>query len=210
MQSETQTVRRIYDTLATSYDRRWRAYVIRTLEAVLGSVRLQGQERILDIACGTGELECLLLTQWPELRIVGADASPGMLRQASGKKLGSKVSWVLAAAAQLPFQDGSFDCAVCANSFHYFRTPQRALEEAHRVLRPGGRFVLVDWCHNFLSCKLCSAWLRLTDPAFFRTYTTRACRSLLEEAGFEVVQADHFRVQGIWGMMRFVCGRTNG
>jgi ubiquinone/menaquinone biosynthesis C-methylase UbiE len=205
MHSETEAVRREYDRLAPIYDRRWRSYVDVTLEAVVRSVSLQGHERILDIACGTGELERRLLARWPSLQIVGTDISLGMLRQASTKKEDSKASWVLAEAAHLPFANGSFDYTICANSFHYFRKPFMALQEARRVLRPQGRLILIDWCDDYLSCKLCSAWLRLTDPAFCQTYTLRACYALLEQAGFEVLQAGHFRVRWIWGMMRCVC-----
>jgi hypothetical protein len=81
------------------------------------------------------------------------------------------------------------------------------LHEIRRVLRPNGQFVLVDWCDDYLSCKLCSLWLRLTEPAFHETYTLRSGRSLLEEAGLEVIHTDHFRVGWIWGMMAFVCRR---
>ena len=210
MPPEVEAVRRQYDRLANSYDRRWRSYVEVTLHAVADSVRFRGNERILDIACGTGELERLLLAHWPGLQIVGTDISLGMLRQASVKQANRRASWVQAEAARLPFPDQLFDCALCANSFHYFRSPRQALREARRVLRPHGLFVLVDWCDDYLSCKLCALWLRLTDPAFCRAYTVRACRSLLEQCGFEVLHGDHFRVRPIWGMMRFVCRRPPG
>lgn len=181
-----------------------------TLRAVGEAVSFGGHERVLDIACGTGELERLLLARWPSLRVVGTDLSLGMLLQASAKAGGRGASWAQAEAARLPFPGGAFDCAVCANSFHYFRAPAQALWEARRVLRPGGLFVLVDWCDDYLSCKLCGLWLRLTDPAFCRTYTARACRALAEGAGFEVVRAEHFRVRWVWGMMRLVCRRKPG
>src|SRR5262245_27040195 len=210
MPSESDAVRSEYDRLAKSYDRRWRHYVETTLDAVVTGVGWQGDERLLDIACGTGELERVLLTRWPGLRVVGTDLSLGMLRRASAKDQNRQALWVQAEAARLPFADRTFDRAVCANSLHYFRSPVKALREAHRVLRPHGLFVLVDWCDDYLSCKLCSLWLRLTDPAFCRTYTMRACRSLLEESGFEVVQAEHFRVGWVWGMMRFVGRRKPG
>jgi len=216
MQSETEATRREYDRLAPVNDRRWRNYVDVTLEAVVRSVSLQGHERILDIASGSGELERLLLARWPSLQIVGTDISLGMLRQASAKKEDQKAVWVQAEAAHLPFADHSFDYALCANSFHYFRRPLAALQEAHRVLRPQGRLILIDWCDDYLTCRLCGVWLRLTDPAFCQTYTLQACRSLLEQAGFQVLQTDHFRVRWIWGMMGFVCcpietgqGRSN-
>jgi ubiquinone/menaquinone biosynthesis C-methylase UbiE len=205
MPNDTDAIHLEYDRLATSYDRRWRTYVDVTLHTVMEGVGFQGHERVLDIACGTGELERLLLARWPGLRVTGTDLSLQMLRRAWAKKDNHSAAWVQAEATHLPFPDHAFDCAVCANSFHYFRSPGKALQEAHRVLRPHGLFVLLDWCDDYLSCKLCGLWLRLTDAAFCGTYTVRACHSLLEEAGFEVVRSDQFRVRWIWGMMRFVC-----
>jgi len=204
MLPEAEAAREEYDHLAPVYDRRWRHYIDATLRAIVRQVRFQGQEHVLDIACGTGELERQLLPRWPDLRIVGVDVSLGMLRQAVAKVRAEQVAWVQADVARLPFPDASFDTAVCANSFHYFPAPAQALHEIHRVLRPGGQFVLVDWCDDYLSCKLCSLWLRLTEPAFHETYTLRSCRSLLEGAGFEITHTDHFRVGLIWGMMAFV------
>jgi ubiquinone/menaquinone biosynthesis C-methylase UbiE len=208
MNPDVTAVRQEYDRLAASYDRRWRTYVEATLQAVVEGLDFQGHERVLDLACGTGELERRLLARWPSLGVVASDLSLGMLRQAAGKQ-GDRASWVQAEAARLPFADHSFDYAICANSFHYFRSPREALRECHRVLRPQGCLVLVDWCDDYLSCKLCSLWLRVTDPAFHETYTLRNCRALLERCGFEIVRADRFRVQWIWGMMRLVCRRMD-
>ena len=130
-----------------------------------------------------------------------------MLRQAIGKGLGKRVGWVQAEAGKLPLADSSFDGVVCANSFHYFRRPEAALAEVRRVLRPGGSLVLVDWCDDYVTCKLCSWWLRWTDTAFFRTYALGECRALLEQAGFSVVRHHRFRVGWLWGLMRFSCRR---
>jgi ubiquinone/menaquinone biosynthesis C-methylase UbiE len=204
---ESEPARWEYDVLASIYDRRWRRYIDATLRSVLESVHFQGSERVLDIACGTGELESLLLSRWSDLPIVGVDISQGMLRQAAAKVRRGRVFWVQADASHLPFLDEAFDRAVCANSFHYFHSPVQALHEIHRVLRPGGQFLLVDWCDDYLSCKLCSMWLRWTEPAFFKAYTIQDCRTLLRQAGFEVTEADHFRVCRIWGMMRCICRR---
>jgi ubiquinone/menaquinone biosynthesis C-methylase UbiE len=133
-----------------------------------------------------------------------------MLQQAAHKEVGRPVGWVQAAACRLPLADTCFDWVVCANSFHYFRHPLPALREMARVLRPDGSFVLVDWCDDYLTCKLCGWWLRWTDPAFFRAYTLRQCRSLLAQAGFEVVSAERFRVGWLWGLMRFTCRPGQG
>jgi ubiquinone/menaquinone biosynthesis C-methylase UbiE len=205
MTDDAAPARREYDRLAAEYDRRWRPYIDATLTAVLEAVQLNGSEILLDVPCGTGELARRLLPRYPGLRIIGADISLDMLRQADAKAIGRQASWLEADVARLPLRDGSFDVVVCANSFHYFPFPEESLREFKRVLKADGTLVLVDWCDNYLTCKLCSLWLKWTDPAFRRMYSLRDCRTLLEDAGFQVESLHRFRVNWLWGMMRVVC-----
>jgi ubiquinone/menaquinone biosynthesis C-methylase UbiE len=172
---------------------------------VSGALRLRGDERVLDVACGTGELERRLLSDYPRLRIAALDVTPAMLRQANQKLPAADVGWVQAEASRIPLADAMFDVAVCANSFHYFPRPQGSMREMRRCLVPGGLLVLVDWCDDYLMCKLCSLWLRWTDPAFYCMYTLQDCRALMTRAGFDVVHAERFKVSWLWGMM-LLCG----
>ena len=196
-------VRRSYDELAESYDTRWRHYIEATSALAIEPIPPEARGRALNIACGTGELEWRLHDLRPQLRLTGADLSPNMLRRAAAKRLDA--DWLAAVAAHLPLASGSFDYVLCVNAFHYFRLPGQSLGEMRRVLRPGGTLVLVDWCDDYLSCKLCSAWLRLTDGAFYRTYSLAGCRAQLEQAGFEIVSEQRRRIDWLWGLMRFVC-----
>ncbi|HET6878736.1 MAG TPA: class I SAM-dependent methyltransferase, partial [Pirellulales bacterium] len=136
----------------------------------------------------------------------GVDVSPTMLRRAAEK--GTCADLLAAEAHRLPLGDRNFDVVICANAFHYFRQPGRSLDEMHRVLRPGGELVLVDWCDDYLSCKLCSIWLRWTDPAFHRTYTKRACGELLKASSFAVERAFHRRIDWLWGLMCLTARRS--
>jgi ubiquinone/menaquinone biosynthesis C-methylase UbiE len=197
-------IRTAYDSLAGSYDRRWRHYIDLSLTKVIHALALRGDECILDVACGTGELERRLLSRWPALFLTGIDVSPAMLTEAQRKNSGRQIVWLDADAASLPLPDSYFDVVVCANSFHYFRNPTTCLREFRRVLVPGGRLILVDWCDDYLLCKLCSVWLRFTDPAFYGTYTTRACRDLLAAAHLDVVHCERFKAGWLWGMMLLV------
>ncbi len=197
-----------YDHLATQYDMRWQPYIEASLNLVLEAVNFQGDEAILDVPCGTGELERRLLAKWPDLCITGADLSTGMLAQAKAKDEANRVCWVEADVTELPMPDESFDCVICANSFHYFRFPSKALATMRRVLRPGGRLLLVDWCDDYWTCKLCSMWLRLTDKHFYQTYSLRACAALAEGADFRIDQSRHFRISWLWGLMLLECTRV--
>lgn len=201
--STTNHVQREYDRLAPTYDDRWSSYIDVTLSRTLDSLQFDGNEHVLDVPVGTGELAVRLLKTWPRLRIDGVDLSPQMLQQAAAKRSLSTVELHEACVTELPFLDNEFDCVFCVNSFHYFREPRSALAEIRRVLRDGGRLVLADWCDDYLACKLCSFWLRIVDPAFHRTYTQRSCETLLAESDFQILDVRRFRVDWVWGMMRF-------
>jgi ubiquinone/menaquinone biosynthesis C-methylase UbiE len=200
--SPSDPVRRTYDRLASEYDVRWRRYTKATVDAALRHVTFTGHEHVLDIGCGTGAMTTRLLERWPGVSVTGVDISLLMLAQARAK---ARSHWVQANAGRLPFRAGSFDAVTCANSFHFFHSPRATLAEIHRVLRPTGQLVLVDWCDDYLTCKLCGLWLRWTDRAFHRAYTAHSCRKLLDESGFVVLNQARFRVDWLWGLMQFVC-----
>ncbi len=199
----THPVRQAYDRLADEYDTRWRRYIDASVQMALEAVELQGGERVLDLGCGTGQLEARLLARWPQLQITGVDVSPEMLNQALAMRL--PVRWLAGEAAALPLADARFDVVACLSAFHYFRQPRAALAEMRRVLRPQGQLIVVDWCDDYLTCKLCSAWLQLTDPAFYKTYSLTECQAELQRAGFQVISAARCRIGWLWGMMRLVC-----
>lgn len=205
---ETQAVRREYDGLALDYDRRWRQYTQATLSTLLEPIQLAGDEIILDVPCGTGALARLLLSHFPELKVTGVDISLTMLQVARTRAAGPNVRWIQADVAALPLADHTFDLVLCANGFHYFRRPLATLTEFFRVLRPGGRLVLVDWCHDYFACKAFSLWLRWTERAFYQTYSLRSCESLLRQSGFEAIGGTRFRVGWLWGLMRLTCCRN--
>ncbi|MBX6312006.1 MAG: class I SAM-dependent methyltransferase [Isosphaeraceae bacterium] len=191
-----------YDQLAPIYDRRWAYYTEATLRATLDGLDLAGRVRFLDLGAGTGELARRLLGRWPDREIIGVDLSRAMLVQGLAKLALRRWRPVQGDAARLPFPDGVFDALLCTNAFHHFQAPRAALAEMHRVLRPGGLLTLTDWCDDYLTCKLCSLYLHLVDRSFRRAYTLRACRQLLDAAGFTVVSARKFKIDWLWGLMR--------
>ncbi len=109
-----------YDRLAQIYDRRWHSYILNSLIFLKDYMELSGDEVILDIACGTGELERILVNNYPNLNITGVDISEKMLDVAKSKFPNSqKIEFLKASANSLPFPDSSFDMIVSASALHY-------------------------------------------------------------------------------------------
>jgi ubiquinone/menaquinone biosynthesis C-methylase UbiE len=90
---------------------------------------------------------------------------------------------------------------VTTSAFHFFRVPNEALNEMRRVLRPGGRLVVTDWCDEYLACGICDRLLRLFSSAHYRIYGSTECRAFLEGAGFDGVGVERYKISWLWGLM---------
>jgi ubiquinone/menaquinone biosynthesis C-methylase UbiE len=195
-------VRQQYDSLASAYDRRWNWYVTNTLSFLKTWVNLSASEIVLDIACGTGEFERMVLSENPNQQIVGVDISEEMLAIAQQKLHNyANVSFQAGSASALPFPDQSFDAIVSANAFHYFEDPVAALAEVKRVLKPNGKVVILDWCKDFLLCRVCDIALKWTDPAHQQCYTQDEFHDFLTSSGFNIDASAKIRFGIVWGLM---------
>jgi ubiquinone/menaquinone biosynthesis C-methylase UbiE len=119
-------------------------------ERLVAPARLQQGESVVDIGCGTGSLAIAAARLvGPEGRVTGIDPSEAMVARARYKARRAKVaaSFEVAFAQSLPFPDAQFDVVLSTVMLHHLprATREPALREAHRVLRPGGRLLAVDF-----------------------------------------------------------------
>jgi ubiquinone/menaquinone biosynthesis C-methylase UbiE len=198
--SPRERVRAEYDALANVYDRRWGRYIEASTAATLRRIPRDAGERLLDIGCGTGRLMGRLVGRSPFRELTGVDLSPGMVAQARGR-LPASVRLLVGDAEALPFLPDSFDVIVSVSSFHYWPSPASGLEELRRVLRPGGRLILTDWCDDFLACRICDRVLRLMNPSHARIYGRTECGALLSGARYQVTSLERYRISWLWGLM---------
>lgn len=195
-------VRAQYDQLATQYDQRWSHYISNTLSFLKTWAQVASTNVVLDVACGTGEFERLILNENPAQQMVGVDISDEMLAIARQKlQHYPNVDFQLASASALPFSDASFDTVISANAFHYFDDPNAALKEMQRVLKPSGNLIILDWCKDFLVCRICDWVLQCIDPAHQQCYTQAEFHHLLNSTGFEIHRATKVRFGLVWGLM---------
>jgi ubiquinone/menaquinone biosynthesis C-methylase UbiE len=195
-------VQQQYDHLAKVYDQRWQSYVTNTLNFLKQWAQIHPQATVLDVACGTGEFELLLLQDHPNQQIVGIDISAEMLAIAKQKlQPYSSVSFHQGSVTAIPSANESFDVVICASSFHYFDAPLDALAEMKRVLKPGGKLIILDWCKDFLLCRLCDAALKVFDPAHKQCYTQQEFHNFLATSQFDIQAAKKLRFGWVWGLM---------
>src|SRR6266568_8694017 len=128
--------------LSANVDKLWWRRTARTFAKILS----QPNARVLDLCCGTGDMAFALRRAGPDSHITGADFSHAMLVLASAKSSSDRpVKWIEADALQLPFPDQSFDLVTSAFGFRNLAAYDAGLREIYRVLRPGGKFGILEF-----------------------------------------------------------------
>jgi len=149
------------DLMSFGVHRLWKRHFVATAGVRAG-------DRVLDLAGGTGDIAALLLREVGERgEVVVGDINAAMLRvgrdRLTDRGLVRGLHWSQLDAEALPFPDASFDAVTIAFGLRNVTDKQRALGEMHRVLRPGGRGLILEFSHVTLG------WLRsLYDQHSFR------------------------------------------
>lgn len=147
----------------------------------------------LEVAVGTG----LNLPHYPAgSKVTALDLSPDMLdiARSRARDLGLDVDLQQGDAHRLPFQDGSFDTVMCTYSLCNIPDPERAVGEMKRVLRPGGKLILVDHIRSAVRPIL---WFQKVIELFTRTFEgehmTRRPLEHVNTHGFEIEERQRMR-----------------
>ena len=124
------------------YVGRWSRLVARDLMHWLD---VPSGARWLDVGCGTGALSETILRSAGPAEVMGCDASDGFIAYAREQVVDERASFEVADAQALPFEDGRFDAVVSGLVLNFIPSPERALAEMARVLRPGGVVGVYVW-----------------------------------------------------------------
>ena len=106
-----------------------------------------GDAAVLDVGCGTGEIIIRLATKYPRATFTGVDLEEPHLARAAERcaAFGARVRFQRGDALALPFADASFDLVTCRHLVQAVPDAKRVLAEIRRVLRPGGRLVILEF-----------------------------------------------------------------
>jgi len=196
-------IRDMFDAIAPRYDllnrvlslgidRRWRRFAVRQLAIAPG-------QQVLDVATGTGDVALEVARQTdPSVRIVGADFTQGMLVNGQQKIAATahakRITLVNAPCEALPLQDGVFQGVTIAFGIRNVVDRESGLREMCRVLRPGGRAVILEFSqpHNGLFRALYYFYFRRILPAIGGLLSRRSAYQYLPDSVLEFPDRDAF------------------
>ena len=145
-------VTKMFDTISKEYDglnrvisfgidQKWRKKVVQLVDDI-------SPKSILDIATGTGDLVIMFAENTTVEKIVGLDISEGMLNvgreKVSKKNLNNRIEMVIGDSEKLPFENNFFDAITVSFGVRNFETLETGLSEILRVLKPNGKFVILE------------------------------------------------------------------
>jgi ubiquinone/menaquinone biosynthesis C-methylase UbiE len=137
-----------FNDRAAGYDLGWRGrlhHEIADRTANLAVATVAAPNRVLDLGCGTGYLLRSLANRYRDAeQFVGIDAAPEMVTTASAAPGDDRLTFAVGVAEHIGYPDETFDLIVSTTSFDHWSDQQAGLGECARVLRRGGRLVLVD------------------------------------------------------------------
>jgi ubiquinone/menaquinone biosynthesis C-methylase UbiE len=195
-------VREKYDSLAHYYDKRWEGYLRATHEVAIELLEPKSDDIILDASGGTGlliEKINQLLGDKAKFHLI--DISKEMLDKAKDRfKEIENVLISLRDAHQLEFDDNHFSKVLCVSSFHYYAEPRKVLGNFHRVLKPNGALILVDWCRDSFHFKLFNILMKRLSKHHVNIYSSNELKSLVGISNFRVEKMINF-THGLWKLV---------
>lgn len=118
-------------------------------DAMMDWLAPRNHQRLLDVAGGTGDIAFRFLDRAPQAQVTVLDMTESMLiegrKRAEATTLADHLDWVVGDAMALPFPDNSFDVYTISFGIRNVTRVQDAINEAYRVLRPGGRFMVLEF-----------------------------------------------------------------
>ena len=196
-ETPTARQRRVWDKTAPNYDKQIAFFERIQFGGGREWLGARARGRILDVAIGTGRN----LPHYPaDTTITGIELSPAMLTIAKQRAIdvGRVADLREGDAERLPFDDATFDTAVCALSLCTIPDPAAAISEMKRVLVPEGRLLLLDHIGSSWAPIYAAQWLleRVTIRAAGEHFTRRPL-PLIHAAGFDIVETQRLKAGSV-------------
>lgn len=133
------------------------------------NLNIKPHDKIIDLCCGTGDLSIIIKQIEPQADVTGIDFSDKMLEVAKQKS--QNIQYLQGDVTALPYPDNTFDCAVMGFGLRNIQNAEKAVEEAYRILKPGGCFMHLDFGKKNLISKVFDITIPVLAKLFTENYS---------------------------------------
>ena len=183
--------------------------------ALIDRLSLSQGDSVIDVGCGFGDEAAEMARRvGPTGRVVGVDLSENMIGEARRRHPASivQLSWRIADARHLPFEDHSFEAGGAATLLQHLPDPAGVLQEMTRVLRPGGRLAVLEFDHatTFLDSpdpETTRVICETSTTAFVQGWMGRQLPRLFRWAGLQDISVEPMTVLGAFDVAQLILGR---
>jgi ubiquinone/menaquinone biosynthesis C-methylase UbiE len=182
-----------FDTVSGRYDSKALRFFQTSAEHMAFLLKMQGNENVLDVACGTGHAALAIAKFLPTGWVTAVDFSSGMLDHARRKAASldvHNVEFIEQDMQDLNFSDGLFDVAVCAFGIFFVEDMENQLSRIASTVKPGGRIIISNFQENYFHPlkdlfyeRIETYGVQMPPQTWKRISSEKGCIQLFENAG---------------------------
>lgn len=185
MSNKKEENKQIFDKVAEIYDfAPFQWWMRRFYRPVFSEVELDKSKKLLDVSCGTGNM-LKEMSEAGEADLYGVDLSENMIEQAKEKL--KDVDLQTADVHSLPFENDLFDYVTTTEAFHHYYGQSKAIAEMKRVVKPGGKVIVVD-IEFFFS--VVHRLFEQLEPGCVKVNSKEEMRQLFKQQNLDVVRQE--------------------
>jgi ubiquinone/menaquinone biosynthesis C-methylase UbiE len=182
--SKTSQSRKAYNKKANDYDNTMDGRFTRPLkQLMLNTISIVAGQRVLDVACGTGDLIASLAKRADNVHAYGIDIAEQMIEVARAAH--PSTSYTVSPSVPLPFDNSTMDVITVSAAFHHFEEPQRFANECMRVISGDGRLYIGEFSYSTVERFILNPLLPLLRSGDVKLYSEKELASFFVKAGFE-------------------------
>ena len=189
-----------FDAVADGYDNGALRFFSESARVIASSLKLRGDEHILDVACGTGHASLAVAKQLSTGRVTAVDFSSGMLDQARKKAASlniSNVEFLVRDMQHMEFMKDSFDVAICAFGIFFVDDMQAQLERIASMVKSGGKIMISSFQENYFGPlremfmnRIDAFGVSIPPQTWKRIATEEGCHQLFANVDLKYVQVE--------------------
>lgn len=198
-QQKMTLLKETFDTVADGYDNKALRFFSASAGHLASLLGLQGNEQVLDVACGTGHATLAVAKLLPQGRVTATDFSPKMLVQARQKAAAMKlnnIEFIERDMQALGF-DSLFDVAVCAFGIFFVEDMDKQLTHIASAVKPGGRIAITNFQEDYfhplkelMVKRLAQYGVQMPPQTWKRIAHEAGCCSLFQKAGLREIRVE--------------------